>query len=145
MLPRFGQLRLDQVSEADLIAWLAAKGEGEGLPAGTDRRLHGLLSRMCAMAVELKLPGADLNPLEGSFRFDRRGQSEVLLTPAEAERLLEAAREGHNRQLRFILSLLMLTGARPGEILGARWDQFDLAAGTWRLRMPGDARSASCA
>ncbi|MGA9581214.1 MAG: EAL domain-containing protein [Allosphingosinicella sp.] len=139
VLPRFGQLRLDQVTEADVIAWLAAKGQSEVLPPGTDRRLHGLLSRMCALAVELKLPGAALNPLEGSFRFDRRGQGEMLLTAAEAERLLEAAREGHNRQLRFILSLLMLTGARPGEILGARWDQFDLAAVTWRLQMPGDA------
>ncbi|HEX9964942.1 MAG TPA: EAL domain-containing protein [Allosphingosinicella sp.] len=141
VLPRFGQLRLDQVTEADIIAWLAAKGDGEGLPPGTDRRLHGLLSRMCALAVDLKLPGAELNPLEGSFRFDRRGQGELLLTPAEAERLLEAARAGHNRQLRFILSLLMLTGARPGEILGARWEEIDLAAGTWRLEAPGEARA----
>jgi integrase len=137
ILPRFGQLRLDQVSETDIVTWLAAKGEAEGLPPGTDTRLHNLLRRMWALAVELKLPGADLNPLEGGFRFDRRGQGDVLLTAAEAERLLEAARSGYNRQLRFILSLLMLTGARPGEILNARWDQLDLSAGVWRLQAPG--------
>jgi diguanylate cyclase (GGDEF)-like protein len=140
ILPRFGQLRLDQVSETDVVTWLAAKGEAEGLPPGTDGRLHALLSRMWALAVELKLPGANSNPLEGSFRFDRRGQGEILLTAAEAERLLEAARNGYNRQLRFILSLLMLTGARPGEILNARWDQLDLSVGVWRLELPGAER-----
>jgi len=57
------------------------------------------------------------------------GDAYSALGQAEAERLLEAARSGYNRQLRFILSLLMLTGARPGEILNARWDQLDLAAG----------------
>ncbi|MGZ8342419.1 MAG: EAL domain-containing protein [Allosphingosinicella sp.] len=137
ILPRFGQLRLDQVTETDIVTWLAAKGEAEGLSPGTDSRLHSLLSRMWALAVELKLPGADSNPLEGSFRFDRRGQGEVLLTATDAEKLLEAARNGYNRQLRFILSLLMLTGARPGEILNAQWDQLDLSVGVWCLEAPG--------
>jgi diguanylate cyclase (GGDEF)-like protein len=139
ILPRFGQLRLDQVTEPDIVAWLAAKSGVEGHPAGTDGRLRILLSRMWSLAVELNLPGAGSNPLEGSLRFDRRGQGEAVLNAAEAERLLEAARNGYNRQLRFILSLLMLTGARPGEIFKARWDDLDLAAGVWRL--PGaDAR-----
>ncbi len=31
----------------------------------------------------------------------------------------------------------MLTGARPGEILNARWDQLDLSAGVWRLEIAG--------
>ena len=136
ILPRFGQLRLDQVTESDIFAWLAAKGEVEGLPPGTDNRLHSLLSQMWALAASLNLPGADSNPLEGSFRFDRRGQGEALLTAAEAERLLVAARVSQNRQLGVILSLLMLTGARPGEILNAQWDHIDLAAGMWRLEMP---------
>lgn len=29
------------------------------------------------------------------------------------------------------IRLLMLTGARRGEVLGARWDMFDLDAGVW--------------
>jgi diguanylate cyclase (GGDEF)-like protein len=136
ILPRFGQLRLDQVTEPDIVAWLAAKSEVEGYPAGTEGRLRALLGRMWTLAVELDLPGAGPNPLEGSLRLDRRGQSGAVLTAAEAEKLLEAARNGYNRQLRFILSLLMLTGARPGEILNARWDHLDLAAGVWRLDMP---------
>jgi diguanylate cyclase (GGDEF)-like protein len=137
ILPRFGQLRLDQVTEPDVLGWLAAKGQPEGHAAGTDARLHKLLSKMWTMAVELKLPGAESNPLEGSMRFDRRGQGEAALTAGEARALLEAAAAGHNRQLKFILALLMLTGARPGEILNARWDQFELEAAIWRLDVPG--------
>jgi integrase len=140
ILPRFGQLRLDQVGESDVLAWLAAKVEVEDLPPGTDSRLHSLLSRMWALAVELKLPGADSNPLEGSFRFDRRGQGEGVLTAAEAQKLLEAARTSHNRQLKYILSLLMLTGARPGELLGSQWRQIDLAAGVLRFDGPGSEK-----
>ena len=137
ILPRFGRLRVDQVTEADVVAWLSAKSEAEGLPPGTDSRLHGLLSRMWALAVKLELPGAEFNPLDGSLRIDRRGQGDALLTPTEAEKLLEAARQSQNQDLKFILSLLMLTGARPGEVLGAEWGHFDLAAGVWRMEMPG--------
>jgi integrase len=92
---------------------------------------------MWTLAVQLNLPGSDCNPTEGSFRFDRRGSSEQIMTSHDARRLLEAARASQNRQLKYILSLLMLTGARPGEVLNARWEHIDLAEGVWRIEMPG--------
>ncbi len=39
-------------------------------------------------------------------------------------------------QTKHALTLLMLTFVRPGELRGARWEEFDLAARTWRI--PGE-------
>ena len=135
VLPRFGELRLDEVDKSDICTWLAEKVEVERRP-GTDSRLYSLISRLWTLAVELKLPGACPNPLEGSLRFDRRGQGGAELTGAEAHALLEAAGASPNRQLKYILSLLMLTGARQRELLNAKWEHIDLAEGVWRLELP---------
>ena len=133
VLPRFGQLRLDQVSQADVFAWLAAKVEVEGHPAGTDGRLHALLGRMWTLAAELGWPGAEPNPMEGSGFFETRVERHPGLSLPDALKLLDAARSSHNRQLKFIISLLLLTGARQGELLKAEWGQVQLEAGVWRL------------
>ena len=42
-----------------------------------------------------------------------------------------ALAEHKDRQAADIIRLLMLTGARKGEVLSARWAQFDLDAGVW--------------
>lgn len=36
------------------------------------------------------------------------------------------------------MKLLLLTGARPNEILGARWDQID---GSWLVRAAGETKT----
>jgi diguanylate cyclase (GGDEF)-like protein len=137
VLPKFGQLRLDQVSEPDVLNWLAEKAnEGQQEP-GIDARLHALMKQLWAVAIQLELPGVGYNPLEGSVRFDRRGQGAAVLSALEARKLIDVARSSQNRQLKFIIALLMLTGARPGEILNARWEDFDLAAGVWWLEIAG--------
>jgi diguanylate cyclase (GGDEF)-like protein len=136
LLPRFGDLRLDQVGKSDILDWLSAKGAAADQLPGTEGRLHSLMSQLWTLAVDLKLPGAGENPLEGSFRFDRRGQDGAELTGAQARTLLEVAGTSNNRQLKFILSLMMLTGARQRELLNARWEHIDLAAGIWRLDLP---------
>jgi len=137
ILPQFGRLRLDQVSRSDVIAWLTAKGDAEAGEPGTDTRLHALMNQMWKLAAKLELPGSETNPLEGSLRFDRRGVQEAVLTQEQAERLLTAAGASANRQLKFILALLMLTGARPRELLTARWESLDLEAGYWRVATGG--------
>jgi integrase len=137
ILPRFGELRLDQVGEADIAAWLAALGEGSASEEVDSERLKKLVGRMWTLAVDLKLADPESNPLEGSLRFDRRGQGDALLTVDEAHQLLLTARASQNRQLKYIISLLMLTGARTGEILKVRWEHLDLPGGVWRVHVPG--------
>jgi integrase len=138
ILPKFGQLRLDQVAETDLTAWLSAKDGDGGTAAGADNeRLKKLVGRMWTLAIDLKLADSELNPFEGSLRFDRRGQGEALLSADEVQQLLLAARASQNRQLKYIISLLMVTGARTGEILNVQWQHLDLAAAVWRVHVPG--------
>jgi integrase len=138
ILPKFGSMRLDQVAEQDVTAWLSAKSGNYGTSAGADAdRLKKLVGRMWSLAVDLNLADSELNPFEGSLRFDRRGQGDALLSPNEVQQLLLAARASQNRQLKYIISLLMITGARTGEILNVQWQHLSLAAGIWRVYVPG--------
>jgi integrase len=55
----------------------------------------------------------------------------VRVERAEPDRLY-AALEGHeNKRLTNAVKLLVWTGARSGEVLGARWPEFDLDRGIW--------------
>src|SRR5262249_60497684 len=53
------------------------------------------------------------------------------LTPAQLPRLTKALAKPPKQRTADIFRLLLWTGARRGEVLGAAWDQFDLAAGVW--------------
>jgi integrase len=51
---------------------------------------------------------------------------ERFLNPAEAKRLKRAVANSRNTQLKFIVGLLLLTGARVSELLDAEWRHIDL-------------------
>jgi integrase len=138
ILPKFGRMTLDQVREADLAAWLEGMSGNDASATGAEgERLKKLVSRMWTLAVDLKLADSKLNPFEGSLRVDRRGHGEGLLSADEAQQLLLAAKASQNRQLKYIISLLMVTGARTGEILNVQWKHLDLAAAIWRVHVSG--------
>jgi hypothetical protein len=54
---------------------------------------------------------------------------------------MEATRASSNRQLKFIVSLLMLTGARPGELMRAAWSEIDLDRGIWHVPKAGGTKA----
>jgi integrase len=138
ILPHFGATRLDQVTETDLLSWLSSKERSGGEASHNDpERLRKLLGRMWSLAVDLNLADAEANPLAGSLRFDRRGQGDALLSTDEVQQLLLSARGSHNRQLKYIVALLMLSGARTGEILNMSWDHVDLSVASWKVHVPG--------
>jgi integrase len=85
------------------------------------------MSRMFNLAIRWGMR-AD-NPAKGVER-EPEEKRERYLSPAEIVRLAEAllSRPGPSANA---VRLLLLTGARRGEVLGAKWEQFDLEAGIW--------------
>src|SRR5438270_8186123 len=66
--------------------------------------------------------GIERNPEEARQRY---------LTGDELRRLTAALAAHPSRQAADAMRLLLLTGARTQEVLGATWDQFDLDLGIW--------------
>nr|WP_235519534.1 site-specific integrase [Sphingomonas sp. Leaf22] len=58
---------------------------------------------------------------------------ERYLNPAEAQRLQAAVSESRNKQLKYIVALLLLTGARVSELLNAEWRHIDLERRSWLI------------
>jgi integrase len=90
-------------------------------------RMLALLSKMFSLSIAWDMRPD--NPCKGIAK-NPENRRERFLTPAELGRLMSAL-AAHPRQSADAVRLLLLTGARRGEVLGATWDQFDLAAGVW--------------
>jgi integrase len=96
--------------------------------ANEANRLTAVASRMFNLAVRRGWR-AD-NPARGVERNDEV-KRERYLSSDELARLTVALADHRDQQAANILRLLLLTGARRGEVQAARWDQFDLTAGIW--------------
>ena len=70
------------------------------------------------------------NPVVGVER-NSEPKRERFLSKPELERLLDALVAEEDTQAADVIRLLLLTGARIAEALGAEWEQIDLAEGLW--------------
>jgi integrase len=91
-------------------------------------RAIAILSKMFSLAVKWGYR-AD-NPVKGIERNQEIKRNRYL-SGDEIVRLSLALAEHDDRDAANILRLLLLTGARRGEVLGMRWDQLDLNTGAW--------------
>lgn len=133
--PRLGKLKVSEVSRADVNAVIAAMGAKRT----TANRVVALLSVMFNFARENELRGD--NPAMG-VRKHRENAREVSFTDDELGRIAAAIEHEREAWARTALQLLMVTGARSGEVLRAEWSEFDLddAYPAWRIsanRMKG--------
>jgi integrase len=70
------------------------------------------------------------NPVKGVAAFEEQSRDKWLTRP-ELERLLAALNASPHQRSANAAKLLMLVPSRKGEVLNAKWSQFDLEAGTW--------------
>lgn len=91
-------------------------------------RTVSVLSKMLSLAVKWEMRTD--NPARGIERAPEE-KRERFLTIAEIARLGDALAAHREKATANALVLLLLTGARRGEMLAARWTEFDLDAGVW--------------
>ncbi|WP_082458362.1 site-specific integrase [Sphingomonas sp. Leaf10] len=132
ILPRWGKLRLSEIHQPDVAQWLASKS-AEGLAPATVEKIRVIFGRSFELAIEWNVPGATRNPTHGIKRPPINNARERYLNAAEAQRLQAAVSESRNKQLKYIVALLLLTGARVSELLNAEWRHVDLERRSWLI------------
>jgi integrase len=130
--PKLGSRKVDAVTFSDLdnLHRQLTTGSRDRKPAPyAANRVAALLSKMFALAIRWGMRAG--NPAKGIERNHEERRYRYL-TGDELRRLTGALTACPNQTAANAVRLLLLTGARRGEVLGATWDQFDLAAGIWR-------------
>lgn len=130
--PRWGKLRLDEITQPAIAKWLAEKAE-EGLAPATVEKVRVTLNRSFELALRWNLPGVTRNPVKGIPRKPINNSRDRYVSAAEAKRLLAACEASLNPQLKFIVPLLLYTGARVSELLHAQWRHIDLDKRSWLI------------
>jgi len=105
----------------------------KGYALATCNRMLVLMRYMYNLARKWKIPGADFNPTVGVPMYEANNARERYLSAEETQRLKEALETSDNTQLKYIVPLLLMTGARKRELLEARWEHFDLERRSWRI------------
>ena len=91
-------------------------------------RVLALLSKMFSLAVSWGWRNE--NPVIGIERYQEE-KRDRWLDREELNRLWKVLDRHPNHLTSYVFKLLILTGARKGEVLNSTWDQFDLGQGLW--------------
>jgi integrase len=127
ILPRFGRMKLAAITPDEVDSLHHDITTIRRTPIRANRTVE-VLRKAFNLAIRWKWRednpacGVRKNPEEKRHRYLNRN---------EITRLARAV-QGHNEPATAnAIKLLMLTGARRGEVLGATWDMFDLENGVW--------------
>ena len=132
VVTRWGRVRLTDIDPQAVARWLAAKRD-EGLSPATVLKIKMIFSRSFELGAHWNVPGCERNPVRGVRLPPVNNARDRYLTADEAARLREAASASRNPRLRDIVDLLLLTGARVGELLAARWEHVDAERRSWLI------------
>ncbi len=125
VLPVIGQLKVHDVRRDDIDRLHRDISRTRPIRAN---RVAQLLSKMFSLAMRWEYRSD--NPVKGIHRNPEPKRTRYL-SDDELKRLIAALASRPNQTSANAIRMLLLTGARRGEVLNARWDQFDLEAGVW--------------
>ena len=125
--PTLGHVRLASLTPAQVQRLLNAK-LAEGLAPRTVQYIRGVLRHALGRAMRWGYIGINVAALTDPPRIQRHEVAAI--SPEDARTLLKAVAE-HPFASLFVTALA--TGMRQGELLGTRWQDVDLNAGTLRV------------
>lgn len=128
LVPGLGRVRLARLSPRDLQGFYADRLKA-GCAPRTVGHMHRVLFSALKQGARWGLVGQNVASLVSPPRAPRMAME--TLTATQSAALIEAA-EGHRFEALFVLALH--TGMRKGELLGLRWSDIDLEAGTLHVQ-----------
>ena len=132
LLPRFGKRYMDEITRQDIVK-MHADRKASGAAAGSANRLLIMMRYIYNLTLRWEVPGIKSNPCKGIPLLEENNKLERYLSVEEAQRLYEAVCKSENTMLKYIVPMLILTGARKREVLDAKWSDFDLSRHAWRI------------
>ena len=127
ILPRLGKLKLSTIDHAAIDALHRDITTIRGTPVRANRTVETLRK---AFNLAIRWNWCERNPPPACAGTQRI--SAAAISPSPRSRALVQALNNHSEPMSVnAIKLLMLTGARRGEVLGATWAMFDLENGVW--------------
>ena len=130
VLPSIGQMPIDQIKRADLVAVVQAAQAG-----GKIETAHRVAGRICMVFDYAQDAGIlDSHPASGLTRVLQSRQTKkpmASIAPAEAGELFRAIESYPEIITRLGLQLLAHTFVRPGELRGMRWNELVADDAVW--------------
>jgi integrase len=127
ILPALGTTRVSDVTHEDIEALHHQITNKRNTPIRANRTVEVFRK---ALNLAIRWGWRTDNPAKGVRRNPEEKRTRYL-SQQELARLSAALAEHPETVSVNAIRLIMLTGARRGEVLNARWDQFDLDAGIW--------------
>lgn len=127
ILPRLGKLKLGTIDHAAINSLHRDITTIRGTPVRANRTVETLRK---AFNLAIRWNWCEHNPAVGVRRNPEEPRSRYL-TKNEIAALVGALNQHSEPVSSNAIKLLMLTGARLGEVLGATWAMFDLDNGIW--------------
>lgn len=130
LIPTIGRYRLVELRPEHLVALYASKRK-DGLAPRTVRHIHSTIRKALGLAVKWGSVSRNV-----AASMDAPKVPRVEITPPTAEqiaRLLETA-EASKDHFTPLWTVAVYSGCREGELLGLKWEDVDIAAGSISIR-----------
>lgn len=132
---RWGRRRLDEITRADVEAELRREAE-----RGHTTANRWLTTVRACLGAALRDGLIPANPAAGIAKYCENPPRDRVLSDDELGRVVDALANEPDLYVRAAIGLMLDTGARRSEVLRARWDDFDLDGGLWRIPSPKAGR-----
>jgi integrase len=132
VFPRIGKLPVGQVTPAHVLDVLqkAAKNNGPTVAAEGKRSMSAVFE----VAVSTLRADADpVYPVRKALPANKTQHKRPLAAEEVGQLLRDLAGYERNFQTVVAFRLMWLTLCRPNEVMGARWEEFDLDEAIWRI------------
>lgn len=131
---RLGRMHVDRITSADVMAVLQPIWNEKAVTAGRVRQRIGAVMRWAiAQGHRADNPAGDA-VTAALPRNGRQSRHFKALPHREVAEALATVRESSSvAGVRLSLEFLVLTAARSGEVLGARWEEIEEEAAVWRV------------